>query len=208
MSLQPTDMAGLRRLYFDEFVPLYDYISAKLESVPSELHFEISAAFDHVMRAGLEFDGRAPEAENIAKAGGHLKRATFDAFKLLYKYTTRRLWKKLTRSRYECVPGFVEKVNGLWYEANGVVERARGLERISHGDDPAQWSAAFDEWKKLRDITDELERLDVSDDAKRARRIYVRSWILASIGVVAAGVVSHYISVALDLFDKATWLSQ
>lgn len=97
MASQPTDLDGLRKLYFTEFVPLYDYLCSKLENLPSELHFEVTAAFDHVMRAGLECDGRKFEAENYAKASGHLKRATFDAFKLLYKYTMRPLWKKLTR---------------------------------------------------------------------------------------------------------------
>ncbi len=130
----PHDLDGLRQLYFTEFCPLYNYLCSKLESIPSELHFEVSAAFDHLMRAGLEIDGRKYEAENIAKASGHLKRATFDAFKLLYKYTTRPLWKKLTRSRYETVPGFVEDVQRKWIEATTAVERARGLERISSGD--------------------------------------------------------------------------
>ena len=123
MASQPTDLDGLRKLYFTEFVPLYDYLCSKLENLPSELHFEVTAAFDHVMRAGLEYDGRKFEAENYAKASGHLKRATFDAFKLLYKYTMRPLWKKLTRSRYESVPGFVEKVRGEWYKAKVLRQR-------------------------------------------------------------------------------------
>lgn len=198
MSGAPRDMDGLRELYFQEFVCLFDYLCSKLKSLPSELHFEVTAAFDHIMRAGLEFDGVKYEEENIAKASGHLKRATFDAFKLLYKYTTRPLWKKLTRSRYESVPGFVEEVNGLWLQANQVVERARGLERITHGDSPDQWSAAFDEWKKLRVITDRLEALDVSDRAKLARRKYIRSWVIAVILFFLTSVGAHYVSIALD----------
>ena len=117
-SAAPFNMDGLRELYFKEFCPLYNYLCSKLESLPSELHFEVAAAFDHLMRAGLEIDGVKYEAENIYKASGHLKRATFDAFKLLYKYTTRPLWKKLTRSRYESVPGFVEDVHAKWMVAN------------------------------------------------------------------------------------------
>jgi len=194
----PHDMDGLRQLYFVEFCPLYDYLCSKLESIPSELHFEVSAAFDHLMRAGLEFDGRKYEAENIAKASGHLKRATFDAFKLLYKYTTRPLWKKLTRSRYETVPGFVEDVQQKWNEATTAVERARGLERISRGDSPDQWSEAFDEWKKLRGITQDLEDMFVSDRAKLARRRYIRSWIAGAVLAVATGVGTNYIVRLID----------
>lgn len=206
MASQPTDLDGLRKLYFTEFVPLYDYLCSKLENLPSELHFEVTAAFDHVMRAGLECDGRKFEAENYAKASGHLKRATFDAFKLLYKYTMRPLWKKLTRSRYESVPGFVEKVQGEWYKANGIVEKARRLERISHSDAPDQWAAAFEEWKKLRDVTEELERLSVSEEAKLARRKYIRSWIVGTLAFIVTTIVAHYVTVLLAIFDKATGL--
>ena len=114
MASQPSDMAGLRQLYFAEFVPLFDYLSSKLENLPSELHFEVTAAFDHIMRAGVEVNGVTYEAENIAKSAGHLKRATFDAFKLLYKYTTRPLWKKMTRSRYlGKLLEYVDKVVGM-----------------------------------------------------------------------------------------------
>lgn len=202
MASQPSDMAGLRQLYFAEFVPLYDYLSSKLENLPSELHFEVTAAFDHIMRAGVEVNGVTYEAENIAKAAGHLKRATFDAFKLLYKYTTRPLWKKMTRSRYEVIPGFVEKVQEKWYEANVVVERARGLERISHSDSPDQWSVAFEEWKKLRAITDELEQLSVSEEARLARRKYIRSWVSGILITLATIVAGHYLGKLLEYVDK------
>lgn len=151
------------------------------------------------MRAGLEIDGRKYETENIAKASGHLKRATFDAFKLLYKYTTRPLWRKLTRSRYETVPGFVEDVQRKWIEATTAVERARGLERISRGDAPDQWSEAFNEWKKLRGITQDLEDMFVSDRARLARRRYLRSWIVGAVFAVATGVVANYLVRLLDV---------
>lgn len=194
----PHSLDDLRKLYFTEFCPLYNYLCAKLENLPSELHFEVVAAFDHLMRAGLEFDGKKYEAENIAKASGHLKRATFDAFKLLYKHTTRPLWKKLTRSRYETVPGFVEDVETKWQEACRAVENARGLERISRGDAPDQWSAAFNEWKKLRGITDDLEAMLISDRAKLARRRYTRSIIAASIFAIITGVAATYIVRLID----------
>ena len=191
-------MDGLRQLYFKEFCPLYDYLCSKLEHLPSELHFEVAAAFDHLMRAGLDIDGVKYESENIAKASGHLKRATFDAFKLLYKYTTRPLWKKLTRSRYEVVPGFVEDVQRKWLEANTAVEHARGLERVSRGDAPEQWAAAFDEWKKLRGITQDLEDMFVSERAKLARRKYARSWVAGILCAILSGVAVSYIVRLID----------
>ena len=189
----PQSIDELRKLYFTEFCPLYNYLCAKLENLPSELHFEVVAAFDHLMRAGLEFDGKKYESENIAKASGHLKRATFDAFKLLYKHTTRPLWKRLTRSRYETIPGFVEEVESKWQEACRAVENARSLERISHGDAPNQWSLAFNEWKKLRGITDNLEALLISDRAKLARRRYTRSVIATVALAIITSIAATYI---------------
>ena len=189
----PQSSDELRKLYFTEFCPLYNYLCAKLENLPSELHFEVVAAFDHLMRAGLEFDGKKYESENIAKASGHLKRATFDAFKLLYKHTTRPLWKRLTRSRYETIPGFVEEVESKWQEACRAVENARSLERISHGDAPNQWSLAFNEWKKLRGITDNLEALLISDRAKLARRRYTRSVIATVALAIITSIAATYI---------------
>ena len=200
----PHDLDGLRKLYFKEFCPLYNYLCAKLEKLPSELHFEVVAAFDHLMRAGIEIDGRKYESENIAKASGHLKRATFDAFKLLYKYTTRRLWKRLTRSRYELVPGFVEKVEAKWLEACKAVERARELERISHGDSPEQWSKAFNEWKKLRGITQDLEDMLVSDPAKLAERRYWRSIAAGLVVAIISGIAVTYIVRFIDALFRNT----
>jgi len=49
-----------------DFIPLYDYLCSKLDRMPGELHYEIAAAFDHLMRSGLEFDGQVYERENVA----------------------------------------------------------------------------------------------------------------------------------------------
>ena len=78
------------------------------------------------------------------------------------------------------------------------VERARGLERISRGDAPDQWSEAFNEWKKLRGITQDLEDMFVSDRAKLARRRYLRSWVVGIAFAIATGVAANYIVRLID----------
>jgi len=66
------------------------FLTANLPRLPSELHFEVSAAFDHLMRAELLVPKTPSHQENLKKAVGHLKRATFDGFKLLFKYPIRQ----------------------------------------------------------------------------------------------------------------------
>lgn len=166
--------------YFNEFTPIYDYLNAKLKHIPSELHFEVSAAFDHIMRAENMVGNEADE--NYNRAIGHLKRASFDAFKLLYKHPLRDLWVRLSSSRYSDVDNgeFIGKVNALWYRANTIVQNARGLERhCGHKDDPQQWDKLFCEWRKLIDIMTEMEALDMSPGAKRARRKHTRTIVVA-----------------------------
>ena len=174
--------------YFKEFTPIYDYLNAKLKHIPSELHFEIAAAFDHIMRAEQLEDNENEANENFNRAIGHLKRASFDAFKLLYKHPLRDLWVKLSSSKYSDVDNgeFIGKVNDLWYKASDVVTNARGMERhYGHKDNPEHWDAIFSEWRKLIDIMKKMEELDVSPGAKRARMKYIRTIFVTIILFIA-----------------------
>lgn len=180
----------LRVFYFGNFVGLYDFLNSRLPNIPAELHFEVSAAFDHLMRA-VNPEWEAAKEENISKAAGHLKRATFDAFKLLFKKHMNPLWIKLTKRRYMSIRNgeFVFEVNELWYEACDIVVKARGLERVTGKDDHAKWGAAFNEWKRLKEICDKLEEMDRSGEAKKARCRYyhttvavVITFVLTSLG--------------------------
>lgn len=200
----PRTMGELREFYFREYAPLYDYLNARLRRLPQELHFEAAAALDHLMRVGTLGDGTklGDEERSVAKAAGHLKRATFDAFKLLYKTAVRDAVRRLSRSRYDDVDNgqFRPRVQALWWDAVAVVERARALERIGDADDPAQWSAAFDEWRKIKAILDELESMEASDAARRARRKHIRNAVLYILGLVASALVSVGIDRALRAF--------
>ena len=167
----------VRRFYWEEFIVIYDVLNANLRQLPSELHFEIAAAFDHIMRCDISSSDESTLQENLEKSMGHLKRATFDGFKLLFKYPIRQRWIQLTRPRYNDVDNgqFVPKVEALWKDAREIVCRARSLERLSRKDDPIAWHAAFVEWKKLLPILNQLDELAESDAAKRAQRKYIRS---------------------------------
>ena len=167
----------VRRFYWNEFIVIYDILNANLKQLPSELHFEIAAAFDHLMRTDILDPSDAGYQESMEKSVGHLKRATFDGFKLLFKYPIRQRWLQLTHPRYNDVDNgrFVPQVESLWKEAREIVCAARAKERLSRRDDPIVWNAAFAEWKKLLPILRKLDELAESEGAKRARRKYIRS---------------------------------
>lgn len=202
MSGTPSTLGELRDFFFSDFIPLYDYLCSKLDRMPGELHYEIAAAFDHLMRSGLEFDGQVYERENIGKAAGHLKRATFDAFKLLYKNVTRPLWRRLTSSKYALDPKFVLAVNKKWAEAGEVVRKARGFERGIRGTDAERWSAAFEEWRKLRDITECLEQMSLSDDALCAKQKFWHRVVTTIGAMVLSAIVAKAVECLISFFTR------
>lgn len=204
MNRMPHNIAELREFYFGEYAPLYDYLNARLERIPQELHFEASAALDHLMRigkleSGFSFGG---EDEAVAKAAGHLKRATFDAFKLLHKKVVRKTALRLCASRYADVDNgaFVPRVQELWHQSIRIAEKARGLERGGFSDDPDRWDAAFVEWRKLRDVLDELESMEQSPAARRARRRHARHVALYVLGMILSAVISFFVGKGLNAF--------
>ncbi|MCQ2336373.1 MAG: hypothetical protein MJ010_04235 [Paludibacteraceae bacterium] len=70
--------------FYNEWVkPLYCEIEARNNSLPVELLFEVSSAFDHLKRFHLSED---VEDSACTKAYSHLKRGALDAFKLKLKY--------------------------------------------------------------------------------------------------------------------------
>ena len=195
MSDEPHNLRELKLFYRGVFAPLYDYLVSHLGRVPEELHFEESAALDHIMRVDDNDDEVA-----ITKAAGHLKRATFDAFKLLYLNVIRAKWVKLTSSRYANVDNgaFIPRIDGLWIKASDISRNARALERIGDADDSAQWTAAFNEWNKLIPVLDALEREERSDGARRARLNYRRYWLLQILIWVAMTALSYLAWKGLD----------
>jgi len=68
--------------YNDQFKPLYCEIEARGNQIPSEMLFEIHAAFDHLKRFYVDAED---EDASCRKAIGHIKRASLDAFKIKLK---------------------------------------------------------------------------------------------------------------------------
>ena len=79
----PQTFASLVGLYYDRYKPLYSRIQT-FNDMPVELVFEVAAGWDHLSR---HWRFEESESSCVDKAARHIKRAVFDAYKLLLKQT-------------------------------------------------------------------------------------------------------------------------
>jgi hypothetical protein len=79
----PQTIVDVIRLYYERYKPLYSRIQT-FNEMPVELVFEVAAAWDHLSRHWKYGEAEATSAD---RASRHIKRAIFDAFKLLLKHT-------------------------------------------------------------------------------------------------------------------------
>lgn len=164
---QPRDLEELRAFYCKEYRPLYDRFVAAQE-VPQELHFEVAAAFDHLMRhPGTSGKSRQDDFNRVV---GHLKRATFDSFKLTFEHDIAERVERLSHPRYVNVEDgkFQPRIRKMFNEAVMIARTARELE---HGDneDYQAWGMAFDAWKQILPIADTLMAEENSEKVLRVR---------------------------------------
>lgn len=82
-SKKPRSLKDLFQFYYDDVKPLYGLLQSFNEP-PEEMFFEINAAFDHLSR---HWHYGETEAAVVNSASAHLKRACFDAFKILVRET-------------------------------------------------------------------------------------------------------------------------
>lgn len=83
LESRPSNLSELFELYYARYKPIYNEIQTYNE-MPIEMLFELAAAWDHVSR---HWHYNEAENEAVEKAAGHLKRAVFDANKLILKFT-------------------------------------------------------------------------------------------------------------------------
>lgn len=156
---KPSTFEELRTFYFEEYRPLYDRFVVE-NKLPQELHAEVAAAFDHLMRHAPK-DGKFQKAD-LDRVTGHLKRATFDSFKLLFEQIRRR-YNRLMQYRYVNVEdgNFQPRITKLFDEARRIAIEARSFEHLS--DEPGDWDNAFKKWKELLPIANQFQEEENSD---------------------------------------------
>lgn len=167
----PKTFGELREFYLGTFTPLYDrFINAG--AVAQEIHSELAAALDHLFCKASKSTGELPAAE-VSRAAAHIKRATFDGFKLVFEREIRRPYEKFMGNRYADVHdgNFRREITAKWCEAREIASNARSLERKTRGLDVASWHAAFDEWQKIIPIADYFVSLETDSTVIRAHRM-------------------------------------
>ena len=166
---KPRTLAELQRFYVSEYRPLYDRFVAE-NRLPQELHAEVAAAFDHLMRHTSE-NGKI-NVQDFDRVVGHLKRATFDSFKLLFENGIRAKCDRFMASRYADVEDgeFQPHVMKLFDDAAAIARRARTLEHATDDADSEAWGSAFEEWKRLLPIADEFIEIETSPKIQRAQK--------------------------------------
>lgn len=137
----PKSQKELFEFYYEYVKPLYSETQLT-NALPSEVLFEIHAAFDHLSRISYY---REPARVALEKAYSHLKRSCLDLCKLKYKQT---------RDEYDELKGVdLALVNNGEFEG----EMMRAFEEIriaalearrSEGDNlgPSGHEGAFDHW--------------------------------------------------------------
>ena len=164
---KPCNLEELRSFYFSEYRPLYDRFVVE-NRLPQELHAEVAAAFDHLMR---HVDGAGQiDPQDFDRVVGHLKRATFDSFKLLFENGIRAKYDRFMTSRYADVEdgGFQPRIMKLFNQAVQIAREARTLEHETDAADSEAWGKAFEKWKQLLPIADTFIAEETSPKIQRA----------------------------------------
>lgn len=180
---KPKSFRDLRAFYKEEYRPLYDRFVVEGQ-VAQELHTEVAAAFDHLMRPDVNSVNEVPDAD-FERVAGHLKRATFDAFKLILE-DIRQKHNRLMDDRYSNVDNgeFHSAITKSWNEAKEISIRARRFENLSDATDLNSWNLAFDEWKKLLPIADHFnkelasKKIVSANEKSRVQKIKSVCWAL------------------------------
>jgi hypothetical protein len=143
-SRKPKTLAELFEFYYEDIKPLYCHLQAS-NTPPVEMLFEINAAWDHLSR---HWHYGETEEETVDVTAAHLKRAAFDAFKIVLRETLDR-YQKLNRLDTSIVDNgdFDKKMHVLAAD----IKQKAGEARMAEGDsrDPEKWHQAFDVWQEV-----------------------------------------------------------
>jgi hypothetical protein len=143
---KPTNFKELFAFYYREFKPIYAELSTS-NDVPVEMLHEVNAAFDHLSRA-WKYD--EPEDKVVDRTLGHLKRACFDAFKLVLSRTS-DMHERLLRVDTAIIDNgtFDQRLHRDWAELQARAVEARSKEGNSRDVNVDAWHEAFERWNDV-----------------------------------------------------------
>ncbi|NLS95065.1 MAG: hypothetical protein GXX96_23150 [Planctomycetaceae bacterium] len=187
----PLTFNQLTKIYYDRYKPLYSQVQT-FNEMPVELIFEVAAAWDHVTRHWMYGES---EASCVDKASRHVKRAIFDAFKLILKarvdeYDELRAVDTSLINNGE----FDRELIALMAEIRRDAIDARMAEGNTSA--PESWSDAFNLWDKVHANCEKFnQEFYLNDKVEWARKktqefTSRRRWEGFGIGVAASAVVT------------------
>ncbi|MBN2529125.1 MAG: hypothetical protein JXR76_22235 [Deltaproteobacteria bacterium] len=158
--------------------------------MPQELLFEINAAFDHLSRY-WQYD--EPEEKVVHKACAHIKRACFDAYKLILKSTV---------DDYENLKEIDTSIkdNGEFdkrlIQLSSKLEKKATKARELEGNNAEDWHKAFEPWKEVYNLCQELKYNFVENEnvpwARRKNKLYTRKNLAVAfvLGIITSLIAS------------------
>ncbi len=199
---KPKNIEDLRKFYLEEYCPLYRRFVTE-HRLPQELHAEVAAAFDHLMRN--PFQNGEINAEDFDRVVGHLKRATFDCFKLTFENGIRDRYDHLSELRYENVEDglFQPRIRKLFHDAKAIAEEARRWERPDV-EDSESWGKSFEIWKTILPIADTFRQEETSDKIMRIKNPrwwgILINWKDKLFWTIVGAILSYFLSKILVSF--------
>ena len=178
----------------DRFQPIYADLVASLAKKPTQIVFQLEAAFVHIATANKYPDRYQV---NINKAYSHLQRATLDTAKILWHFHKRQLEgfvddESLRKYCVNCSePEFLKR----YQQTESLARKARLLEIQSVGIDPEISVAAYyDAAIKLRAVLEFVD-LDKARSFNRFRTLrrytdYMIGFVLGVIASIVAAVIT------------------
>lgn len=194
---RPSSLSELAEFYRGTFLPLYDLFQSQ-KKVPQELTAEVTAAWDHLFGREEVFSKEPPTVGDIQASAGHLKRGTFDGFKVLFDREIRERREEFAGDRYADVHdgAFRKEVASAWLEAKSVFLKARSLERNSRIPELERWDAAFAEYQKLVPFSKRFEQWEADPAVVRARgknrRQKFLSFLVWLLTLILGAILGHY----------------
>ncbi|MBQ3341479.1 MAG: hypothetical protein IJG84_06265 [Kiritimatiellae bacterium] len=201
LSRLPASFAEIKSFYIEVFRPLYDRFM-NTGAVAQEIHAEMAMALDHLFcRVGSTMNDMS--SKDCERMCGHLKRATFDSFKLIYQNEIRVAYEKFMDDKYAEVHDgdFRREITEKWSEARRIADEARALERKSREYDTS-WDAAFAKWNDLLPIAEYFNGLHKDKKIVRAKGRSRRQKILSLVWQLVIGIMLIVIGAILSPWLK------
>jgi hypothetical protein len=152
MPAEPVKIDDLFRFYHDYVKLLYAAIQAE-NALPTEVLFELNAAFDHLSRFWIYGE---TEGKVVDKAFSHLKRSCLDIFKLKVKETIKR-YNEILSLHIDLIDNgdFERKLRDLVRKIKDKATHARKEEGKPDADDSIP---CFEPWEEVYDMCIQFEK--------------------------------------------------